>query len=71
MIASLDAELVDLLGERMRLAARLVATRTPDEIDLEVQRMRTLATIYDGAPPDLVDQIARLLVEAEISAGKT
>lgn len=69
MIASLDAELVDLLGERMRLAATLAAARTSDEIEQEVQRMRTLATIY-RASPDLVEQIARLLFAAETPTGK-
>lgn len=69
MIASLDAELVDLLGERMRLAATLAAASTPDEIEQEVQRMRTLAAIY-RAPPDLVEQIARLIFAAETPAGK-
>ncbi|MGO4151437.1 hypothetical protein [Cupriavidus sp. YAF13] len=69
MIASLDAELVDLLGERMRLAATLATARTQDEIEQEVQRMRTLSTIY-RAPPDLVEQIARLLFAAEAPAGK-
>lgn len=67
MIASLDAELVDLLGERMRLAA--MAARTPDEIEQEVQRMRTLAAIY-GAPLGLVEQVARLLFAAEAPADK-
>ncbi|MFJ1255960.1 hypothetical protein [Cupriavidus sp. CuC1] len=69
MIASLDAELVDLLGERMRLAATLPAARTLDEIEQDVQRMRTLATIY-SASPDLVEQIARLLFAAEAPTGK-
>ena len=69
MIASLDAELVDLLGERMKLAALLLSVRMPDEIELEVQRMRSLATIY-RAPPDLVEQVARLLFAAETPAGK-
>jgi chorismate mutase len=69
MIASLDAELVDLLGERMKLAASLAAVRTSDEIEQEVQRMRTLATIY-RAPPDLVEQVARLLFAAETPANK-
>ncbi|MGO4812715.1 hypothetical protein AB4156_24455 [Cupriavidus sp. 2MCAB6] len=69
MIASLDAELVDFLGERMRLAATLAAARTPDEIEQEVQRMRTLATIY-GAPLGLVEQVARLLFAAEAPADK-
>ncbi|MDW3682920.1 hypothetical protein RA280_14420 [Cupriavidus sp. CV2] len=69
MIASLDAELVDLLGERMKLATTLDAERAPEEVELAVQQMRALAGIY-GAPQGLVEQVARLLYAAETPAGK-
>lgn len=69
LIASLDSELVDLLGERMKLAASLGSLRSPEEIEREVQRMRSLATIY-GASPELIEQVARLLFAAEAPARK-
>ncbi|MBF6987269.1 hypothetical protein [Cupriavidus sp. IK-TO18] len=63
LIASLDEELVDLLYERLKLAADLPPLETPDEVAREVLRMRNLAAIY-RVPPDLGETMALALIEA-------
>ncbi|WP_455290028.1 hypothetical protein [Cupriavidus necator] len=63
LVASLDEELVDLLYERLKMAAELPPLETPEEIAREVQRMRNLAAIY-RVPRDLGEAMARALIEA-------
>ncbi|WP_316150041.1 hypothetical protein [Cupriavidus sp. BIC8F] len=63
LVASLDEELVDLLYERLKLAADLPPLETPEEIAREVLRMRNLAAIY-RVPPDLGEAMALALIEA-------
>lgn len=63
LVASLDEELVDLLYERLKMAAELPPLETPDEVAREVLRMRNLAAIY-RVPPDLGEAMALALIEA-------
>lgn len=69
LIGSLDDELVDLLGERMKLATFRRAARTAEEVEQYVQRMRSLAAVY-RAPADLVEGVARLIAAAERDAAE-
>ncbi|QRQ86239.1 hypothetical protein [Cupriavidus oxalaticus] len=63
LVASLDEELIDLLYERLKMAAELPPIETPDDVAREVQRMRNLAAIY-RVPPDLGEAMALALIEA-------
>ncbi|WP_029048695.1 hypothetical protein [Cupriavidus sp. amp6] len=63
LVASLDEELIDLLYERLKMAAELPPVETHDDVAREVQRMRSLAAIY-RVPPDLGEAMALALIEA-------
>jgi len=62
LVDSLDNELMDLLFERIKMAVYLPVPSTPEEIDREVQRMRSLAAIYH-VPPEVGEAMARALIE--------
>ncbi|WP_454752056.1 hypothetical protein [Cupriavidus necator] len=63
LVASLDEELIDILYERLKMAAELPPLETPEEVAREVLRMRNLAAIY-RVPPDLGEAMALALIEA-------
>lgn len=63
LVASLDEELIDLLYERLKMAAELPPLETPEAVGREVLRMRNLAAVY-RVPPDLGEAMALALIEA-------
>jgi len=64
LVESLDDELMDLLCERLALASSLPIPNTPEEVELQVQRMRNLASVY-RLPPELGEKVALALIEAQ------
>ncbi|WP_211945266.1 hypothetical protein [Cupriavidus yeoncheonensis] len=63
LVESLDNELMDLLYERLKLAAYLPVPNTPAEIHQAVQRMRGIAAIY-RVPPEVGEAMALAIIEA-------
>ncbi|MBP0629943.1 MULTISPECIES: hypothetical protein [unclassified Cupriavidus] len=64
LIDSLDNELMDLLYERLKLAAYVQVPSTPTEINQAVQRMRGIAAVYH-VPPEVGEAMALALIEAQ------
>jgi chorismate mutase len=67
LVDSLDQELMDLLYERLKLAALLPVPSTAEEIERQVQRMRALAAIY-RVPPEVGEKMALAIIEASREA---
>ncbi|MDE4916991.1 chorismate mutase [Cupriavidus metallidurans] len=63
LAASLDDELMDLLGERLKLASMLPVPSTPEEVGRQVRRMRGLAATYH-LPAELGEKVALLIIDA-------
>jgi hypothetical protein len=64
LIASLDEELVDLLYERLKLAAYLPPLEAPEDVAREVLRMRNLCGAYH-VPRELGETMVLALIEAQ------
>ncbi len=67
LIASLDEELIDLLSERMNLAATLKGVEGVSDGEGYVAKMRNLAAVH-RLSPDLGEAIARAIVAEEAKA---
>lgn len=63
LAASLDDELMDLLGERLKLASMLPVPSTPEEVGRQVRRMRGLAATYHLSA-EFGEKVALLIIEA-------